>query len=413
MPEPPHKPPPARAISSALREADAHMRRVADVARLLPALTATNAVEERARLVAEVSRGGTPSPRWELKKRRVDPELWRSIDSTRARVEGSPAAELYRARLEELELELSMIEALGDPKRVRPLAARRFGDGRMTVALPGGPVPLAQLASALLDSLPHREEPREVPPYDAPGRPSLVALMHAVACSAGLSLEVKVEPRLSAGAATGDRTVFIADRWFGRRESLRFAVHEVLGHAVAAANAREQPIRIFEVGTAGSFGAQEGLALWLEEKAGVLDAYRLRVIAARVLATDRMHRGAHFGETARWLHREHELSPMDAISIAERAYRGGGVARDAGYLAGWLAVRAALAEGTTTIDALRAGRVGLQVAEELPALIELGLARAPRYRPSLARSLSSTERGTSRDTSPPSMAASLTMLEET
>ena len=61
MHEPPQKPPPARAISPALREADAHMRRVADVARLLPALTATNAVEERARLVAEVGRGGAPA----------------------------------------------------------------------------------------------------------------------------------------------------------------------------------------------------------------------------------------------------------------------------------------------------------------------------------------------------------------
>lgn len=406
-------PPHLRTIPVALREADALMKRIAEVARLLPALTATNAVEERARLVAEVGSGGTPSPRWELKKRRVEPELWRVLDLARNRVRSLPAEELYLARLDELELELSMIEVLGDPKRVRPLAARRFGDGRASVALPGGPVPLARLARALLDSLPHREEPREVPPYDAPGRPSLAALMHAVACSAGLRLEVKVEPRLSAGAATGDRTVFIADRWFGRRESLRFAVHEVLGHAVAAANAREQPIRIFEIGTAGSFGAQEGVALWLEEKAGVLDAYRLRVIAARVLATDRMHSGASFGETARWLHRDQGFSPCDAISIAERAYRGGGVARDAGYLAGWLEVRSALAAGTTTLDALRSGRVGIAVAEELPALIELGLARPPRYRPSLTRSLSATDAGTSLDTSPPSMAASLTMFEET
>lgn len=413
MSEQSHKPPALRAIPAALREADAYLKRVADVARLLPALTATNAVEERARLVAEVRAGGVPTPRWELRKRRVDPELWRSLDVARERVSDAPGRELYLARLDELELELSMIEVLGDPRRVRPLAARRFGDGRMTAELPGGPVPLARLARGLLESLPHREEPREVPPYDAPDRPSLAGLMHAVACSAGLSIEVKVEPRLSAGAATGDRTVFIADRWFGSRESLRFAVHEVLGHAVAAANAREQPIRIFEVGTAGSFRAQEGLALWLEEQAGVLDAYRLRIIAARVLATDRMHSGAAFGETARWLHREHGLSAHDAISITERAYRGGGVARDAGYLAGWLAVRSALARGTTTIDELRAGRIGLHVAEQLPTLIELGLARPPRYRPSLARSLSATSRGTSLETSPPNMAASLTMLEET
>jgi hypothetical protein len=126
-----------------------------------------------------------------------------------------------------------------------------------------------------------------------------------------------------------------------------------------------------------------------------------------------MHRGASFGDTARWLHRDHGFSSVDSVSIAERAYRGGGVARDAGYLAGWLAVRSALAEGTTTLDALRSGRVGLETAEQLPELIAAGLARVPRYRPSLARSLSATDAGTSLDTSPPSMAASFTMLEET
>ncbi len=402
-----------RAAALVLRQADALMRRIADVARLLPALTATNAVEERARLVAAVAAKEAPVPRWELRKRRVEPDLWRIVDGIRGRVEGVPGGRLYAHRLEELELELAMIEALGDPRRIRPLAARRFGDGRAEVGLADGPVSLARLARALLASLPHREEPRDVPARDEPGRLSLASLMQAVAASAGLSLEIKVEPRLSAGAATGDRTIFLADRRFGRRESLRFAVHEVLGHAVAAANARDQPIRIFEIGTAGAFSAQEGTALWLEEQAGVLDAYRLRVIAARVLATERMHCGASFGETARWLHDDVGFSPADAVSIAERAYRGGGVARDAGYLAGWLAVRSSLASGATTLDALRVGRVGLQVAERLPELIEAGLARVPRYRPSLSRSLAATEGGTSRDTSPPSIAASFTMLEET
>lgn len=406
-------PSPERRVPLALREADACMKQIAEVARLLPALTAVNAVEERARLVDEVARDEVPVPRWELRRRKVEASVWRLLEAARARVCGLPGEAIYLARLDELELELAMIEGLGEPRKIRPLAARRFGDGRREVPLPGGSVPLSRLARALLDSLPHREEPRELPAIDEPGRPSLAGLIAAVARAARLELEIKVEPRLSAGAATGDRTVFIADRRFGRRESLRFAVHEVLGHAVAAANARDQPVRIFEIGTAGSFGAQEGVALWLEEKAGVLDAYRLRVIAARVLATDRMHRGASFGDTARWLHRDLGFSPHDAVSIAERAYRGGGVARDAGYLEGWLAVRAALARGTTTLDALRVGRVGIEVAEALPALIEAGLARAPRHRPSLDLSLAATDGGTSRETSPPSIAASFTMLEET
>lgn len=389
------------------------MMRIADVARLLPALTADNASEERARLVDQLERGHTPVPDWTLPRRRVERDLFRTVELARARVSGLPAESLYLARLEELELELAMIDALGKPKRIRPISARRFGTGRTVVELSDGPVELAHIAERLLRTVPHAEERRVVPPVAPPGTFSLAALMLTVAHSAGLSIDVKVEPRLSAGAATGDRTVFLADRLFGQRESLRFAVHEVLGHAVAAANARDQPIRLFELGTAGSFSAQEGICLCLEEQAGVLDAYRLRVIAARVLATDRMHQGAPFGATARWLYRDHGFSAADSVNVSERAYRGGGVARDVGYLRGWLLVRAALAAGEATVDHLRIGRVGLDVARALPELIEAGLARPPRYRPSLSRSLTAAERGTSRETSPPSIAASFTMLEET
>lgn len=401
------------AVPRVIREVDALMKQVAGVARLLPALTAENAAEERARLIADLDAGRMPVPDWTLRARRVEPRVWRMLEASRVRSRELEHADLYLDRLEELELELSMIEALGEPKRIRPLAARRFGTGRTEVALPDGPVPLAQVARALLESLPHREEERTVPPVASPELPSLASLMLQVAQRAGLSIDIKVEPRLSAGAATGDRTVFLADRRFGRRESLRFAVHEVLGHAVAAANARAQPIRLFEIGTAGSFSAQEGICLCLEERWGVLDAYRLRIIASRVLATDRMHHGAPFGDTARWLYRDHGFSASDAIGVAERAYRGGGVARDVGYLRGWLRVRQALARGETTIDHMRAGRVGLEAATRLPELIRAGLARVPRHRPSLDRSLLSTEGGTSLETSPPSVAASFTMLEET
>jgi hypothetical protein len=370
-------------------------------------------VQERARLRHELDRGLVPSPRWELAKPRIEPGALRLLDRARERARDTPASSLYEARIDELELELAMLDALGDPRRVRPLAARRFGDGRLEVAFEGARVPLTRVAEAMLESLPHIEEERVLPARDEQGGPSLASLMASMARTAQLDLELRVDPRLSAGAATGDRTIFIADRRFGRREALRFAVHEILGHAVAAANARDQPFRIFELGTAGSFTAQEGTALYLEEQAGVLDGYRLRVLAARVLATDRMHRGASFGETARWLRREQAFSVDDAVSISERAYRGGGVARDAGYLAGWLAVRAAIARGTVSLDALRVGRVSLEVAEALPRWIELGLARAPSYRPSLEASLTATEGGTSLETSPPSVAASFTMFEET
>jgi hypothetical protein len=261
---------------------------------------------------------------------------------------------------------------------------------------------VARVAAAILDEVEPEDEPKVLPATALLGEPSLAELMRRVAAHVGLEVEVKVEPRLTAGAATGERTIFLADRLFGAREALRLAVHEVLGHLTAAANGRAQPLRVIELGTAGSFGDQEGVALHLEELAGVLDAHRLRTLAARVWAADRMHDGAAYADTARLLATTHAFSPEDAVAITEL-----------GYLRGYLRVKHAVERGETTIDELRMGRVGLADLPILRALVPEGLARPAVYRPSLVYSLRATDAGTSRSTLPPSVAASFTRLELT
>lgn len=392
---------------------DRLLRRLTDLTRLLPALTAENAAEERRRLVACLASGEMPVPSWRAPRRGAEREAWRWLDMARSLAGDSPASTLYLARLDELELELCMIEALGDARRIRPLAARRFGTGRTLVPAFGKELPLERIARAILDAVPDTPEARTVPAIAAPGERSLAAIVRAIAAAAGIDVEVRVEPRLVAGAATGERIVFLAQRHFGPREAVRLAVHEVLGHLVAGANGRTQPLRLFELGTAGSFSDQEGIAIYLEEEAGVLDGYRLRTLAARVITADAMHAGRPFGETARELVAEHGFSPEDAVALSERAYRGGGVARDVGYLSGWLRVRDAIERGDATVDELRTGKVGVADLPELRRLADEGLVRRPRHRPSLAASLRATPSGTSAETSPPSAAASFTRLELT
>ena len=171
---------------------------------------------------------------------------------------------------------------------------------------------------------------------------------------------MRVEPRLSAGAATGERTVFIAARRFGRNEARRLAVHEVYGHLLAAANGRAQPLRLLSWGTADSFADQEGVALYMEERAGVLDAVRLRILAGRVLASrpDARRRELRRDRTQAGTAKSSSRC-AEAIGIAERAYRGGGVARDAGYLLGCLRVHAAVTSGAAKLEELQLGRVSL------------------------------------------------------
>lgn len=407
-------PQPDRATLSALHAFEAKLGLVAKSARLLPAVTARNAFEERARLALQLQSGEMPKPRFEYAPPRPCHANLRWLDHLRAEAAQLPAARLYLAKIEELELDVAMLASLGDSRSLRPLAARRFGTGEELIDTVDGPVRLIDYSLRLLTGPSLRRRERPTIPADAgPGELCLRGLVEHVAQAAGLHVSVRVEPNLTAGAATGDRTVFLADRAFTLREAWRLALHEVLGHLTAAENGRQQPLRLLEWGSAFSFADQEGVALCIEQSFGVLDRARLRALAGRVLATRNMHAGASFGETARCLLRDHHFSAHDAIAICERAYRGGGVARDVGYLSGYLRVRRALAQADTTLDELRMGRVGLDALPELRALSAQGLLRPSTHRPNFSRSFLSTRSGTMPWRLPPSFAASLINVELT
>jgi hypothetical protein len=373
----------AKADAEAARaHLDALVTQVAAAARLLPALTVDGAAAERARLIRAVAAGRAPTPRLRYVPREPPREAVRALDEARRVARDSPAAALYLARLDELELELRILAALGDARAVPPLAALRYGRGdARVIGADGAERTLTDEARRMLRTAPEPPEPRTLPADDAHGGPSMARVLREAAAAAGLEVTVRIEPRLAANAATGDRFILLAARDFGVREARRLAVHEVFGHLVSAAHARMQPLRLLEVGTAESFADQEGTALALEERAGVLDANRARTLAARVLATDAVHAGEPFGSCARTLVEEHGLAPDAAVAVCERAYRGGGVARDASYLRGWLRVRRALDAGETTLDELRLGRVSLDALPALHALVAAGHARTFPARP--------------------------------
>ncbi len=364
------------------------------------------------RLRDALARGGRLEPKWQSTAQSVPRSIWHDLDEARALAPSVPGGDLYLARLDELELELMLLEALGETKRVRPLAARRFGTGAHIVHFDSGPYALHEVATHLLADLDGRREPRTLPAAASQGD-SLAACMLAMAKAAGLNVEVRVEPALVANAACGERTIYIADRMFGVREARRLAVHEVLGHLVAAANGRAQPLALLQVGTAESLADQEGLALWLEESAGLMDTWRLRTFAARVWVTDRVHEGVSFHDAVLLLVREHGFRGDEAIALAERAYRGGGVARDCIYLRGWLRVRRALQRNVATVDELRAGKLSLSALPAVRRLQSAGQLREALHVPSLSRSLEATTAGTSSSTLPPSFAASLMRFDET
>jgi uncharacterized protein (TIGR02421 family) len=392
-------------------ELDVALRQLHDTARLLVGAITHSDPSERERLIACISRGEHVKPRWEWRPIEVDRALWKRLERARQIAEHVEASDLYLARLEELETELLLLESLGRTKQVRPMAARLFGTGGERV-FEDEPQTALEAAHQILAEPANDPEPKTVPARASRGL-DLRGLMLDYAKHVGLHIAVRVDSRLIANAAVGDRTVFIAERTFGAYEARRLATHEVYGHLVSAFNGRTQPMGVFAIGTAKSYGDQEGVSIFLEELAGLCDINRRRMLAGRLLATYAMHSGVSFSDVARTLVAEHEFSPIDAVTLCERAFRAGGVARDAVYLTGWLRVRRAVSRGEATLAELQLGKVSLDALPEVRRLLQDGRVSGPTYLSNLARRRGWTEAGTKSATSPPSLATSLTSVDAT
>ncbi len=396
--------------STSQLELDARLRQVGDVARGLPALTARGTGASRNELVAGLEAGRHLNPRLDLQPVQVPRHAWTALAEARRLATDVAETQLHLDRLDELELELQLMECLGNGRQVRSIARRRYPTGATTMTLGGGDVRLAEVAGALLDELQPQTEERTL------GASDVAEVVQTIARGAGLDVEIRIEPGLVANAAAGERTVFLADRRFGPREAHRLAVHEVLGHLTAAANARAQPLAVVQVGTAGAFADQEGVAIQLEAESDLLDDSRVRTFAARVWCTDRVHEDVAFEDVARLLVGEYGFRPEAAIALALRSYRGGGLTRDASYLCGWLGVRTAVrsdpAGPMQALHRLRLGRVSVRALPALQRLLDSNALRSPTYCPavpvsSFAFSPPATASGTSASTPPPSFPASL------
>ena len=199
-------------------------------------------------MTQELAYGELPSPRWSPLERRSTHGLFHMLERARVEATRAPMPDevraLYLARIEELELDIALLDALGDARRVRPLAARRYGTGsfrlRSKSAIEVAEACLRQLANA------PSEPPREIDSHE------LAVQMERAAAFLGITIRGVVDARLSAAAAAGEKTIYIQKRAFSRVEARRLIAHEVFGHLVASHRGRAHALRIFEIGVARS-----------------------------------------------------------------------------------------------------------------------------------------------------------------
>ena len=121
--------------------------------------------------------------------------------------------------------------------------------------------------------------------------------------------------------------------------------HEIGTHILTYCNGKSQPLKQMHEGFEGYDQLQEGLAVIAEYLVGGLTVNRLRLLAGRVIAVKSMVNNASFIETFNLLRREYAFPNRVAYSISMRVYRGGGLTKDAVYLAGLIDLMAYLENG--------------------------------------------------------------------
>lgn len=153
--------------------------------------------------------------------------------------------------------------------------------------------------------------------------------------------------------------------------------HEIGVHVLTYANGTAQPLHILAAGLAGYDENQEALGVLAEYLSGGLAVSRLRTLAYRVVAAHLRSSQASFVETVDELRRL-GAGPRSAFTVAMRAFRAGGITKDASYLRGLVRLIDHIAGGGD-LEALLVGKITL---EDEPLIVEL-LDRSVLSRPAL------------------------------
>lgn len=196
----------------------------------------------------------------------------------------------------------------------------------------------------------------------------------------------KINMIASASVMPSQRLVYLKRKMrFSKRYIERLKIHEIGTHAVRAENGRLQPLKVFLHGLAGYLPTEEGLAVYNEERFGLLDPAVLRTYAGRVVAVN-LARNRSFTQIVEAL--SQYMSEKKAITLALRAKRGvrhggqrGGYTKDTAYLKGFFMLKA-YEESGGDFTPLYIGKVGLQ---HLPLLEKMDGLVAPKYFPEMLR----------------------------
>jgi hypothetical protein len=328
---------------------------------LLERVRPTNLPAERARLVLGFRAGERPTPALGYAPAPELAHLRRALGRLAASLDPADSEQrLLCERARELELEAELVELVGSAG-FRACAARRFPLPADDGALREHAARFAQAGAA-----PPAESPELHVSDDERDPHSLISQISRRVFAEKLPVRVQPDPGLVPLAAVADDLVRVRS---GARLSAavgrRIALHEVEGHLLPRARGRQLG-GVWLAASAGATEDEEGRAILLEERAGLLDAVRRAELGRRYLAAASVRDGAELWDTVELLGR-HGAEGSAAIELACRVHRGGGLARESIYLSGYLRVAATLGREPQLERVLEQGRVSLSAARALLA----------------------------------------------
>jgi|GEM_PF-2268243 len=344
-------------VPDGLRKLEASLLGVERTTDLLGSFRPSNLLAEKERVATLLSRKEVALPQFRY---RALPDLRGARDVlTAARIALSassteswePIRVLLNERLEELSLELRMVAARGDSQMPEYSKERyRYSSSELRAAeeeafryvrLPAG-----------------GDSPLGPPPQE---EICLATFLSQEVTRRGLSVRV-LEREISSVAAVGDDCLLV--RRGARvqpREAARIFEHEVFAHLLPRARGRGG-VPPLSIGTAGSSEDEEGRAILIEERAGLLTVVRKKEIAIRFLLASAMRElPERAAERARELCVE-GCSPGSVATALCRVLRGGGLGREIAYVASFLRVKTAQERGPELEALMQMGRISVRGA---------------------------------------------------
>lgn len=332
------------------------LRAEAEIA-LLDRVRPIGLAEETARLIDAWQRRDEQTPRLRYRPlaklgalRRILSELAESV------VHEAPDGVWYAERAKELALEARLVETVGT-KAFIALACERF-------SLPKGPAGLELERTARDWIVKGAASPEPAARYrsdDRRAKESLWSVLSARIATLRLRVRLRADPELMSIAACGEDLIVVrAGSWLSARAAHRIAEHEIGGHLLPRIRSKKR-VDVLRSGCARCVDEEEGRALLLEHRAGLMDDGRRAELGARHLACTFLRRGAGFIDAVRCLTQWGAPTEM-AIRATLRAMRGGGLGREVVYLPAMQRLERAFGSIPELERSFLAGRASLRYA---------------------------------------------------